>query len=771
MAIGGNPKLINGDWMWDGPIRGLASQNTFRFVAPHGGRIVGMRAWCPSGWISGLQILATDSKGKRQDSPLFGDCTGTQASEFVLAKSEILTGITGKYGYYIDNIVPETSEDDPPATVRRLGHDGGPLAFSILPAQLLPGATIQGFYGCVNNNNIAAVGVVCEVPGPPNPDLQDPNMRWLDSTARPFPHRDDSVVPVGLGAGTAIPPHGNFETPVLYRVELDGGTLKIWGETGLFRTLTFRHATEDAITSDTPYLYQDEHGHDVLVKMPGAEPGYIKLADDLTLATARQYDLVKSSELTFSHIFANEAETPFDQAPFVGWDLTQIDPRSLQGTDPLCHNIFAYPADSSHAYHKSEWGKQKTVPNGVMFVSSIHSDSLTRTDFASTEKDIQSSWTTSFGAKLGMGETTLFKSNNTFRNSIETKLTKAASSTVSLFTIESHVLFADLPRVTFEDAFVRDVSALLQATNNTAYSQFIKKYGTHYAYAITYGARAYSEMFFSKEATMDAISRGKSMDLEVGGAFEGITGSANVQVSEDTSTTLSKEINAQTQHIVTEGGDASTGGHLSVGHSPVPILMDLRPLTSLLNPVFFTDPRIFTEVRPKLEKAMVDYGASLGNDFSTVSKLPPVLRVSLTAARIASGSAGFSINVHVDVDLSQPWAGKITGLDQEPQSHFYPPLQSFSSELWNGEIDSADGQIFLGINKYIHLDGSFPPFDVVLQVKYKGQPFQRSEYLHVADFRTEAKGGVLEFQGFGLRVAYQYQLIGRSVSLVQAASA
>jgi hypothetical protein len=472
--------------------------------------------------------------------------------------------------------------------------------YEMLPDQLLPGATIAGFYGCISNDTVAAIGVVCIVPGPPKPDLLEPDTRWLDSTARPFPHRDDSLVPTGIGAGTDIPPHGNYETPVLYRVELDGATLKIWGESGLFHTLTFRHATEDAITSDTSYLYRDEQGHDVPVKMPGSSPGYIGLSDELTLASAKRYDLVKISEPTFSHVFANEAETPFDQAPFVGWDLTQINPRSLQDTDPLCNYVFAYPDDSSHAYHKSEWGKQKTMPNGVMYVSSVHSDSLTRTAFASSERDIQSSWTTSFGAKLGMGETTLFKSNNTFRQSVKNSMTKAASSTVSLFTIESHLLLVDFPRVALHEQFAADVHALLEAKNATPYSNFIKKYGTHFAYAITYGARAYSEMFFSKEATTETISKGKSMDLEVGGVFDGITGSVSTHMEQDTSTTLGKEISAQTEHIVTEGGDASIGGHLALGHTPVPILMDLR-----LTPVFFTDARIFTVVRPRLEKALV----------------------------------------------------------------------------------------------------------------------------------------------------------------------
>jgi hypothetical protein len=67
MANNNDLILINGDWMYDGPIAGQASQTPFRFVMPHGGRIAGMRAWCSGPWISGLQILAADSKGHRQD--------------------------------------------------------------------------------------------------------------------------------------------------------------------------------------------------------------------------------------------------------------------------------------------------------------------------------------------------------------------------------------------------------------------------------------------------------------------------------------------------------------------------------------------------------------------------------------------------------------------------------------------------------------------------------------------------------------------------------
>jgi hypothetical protein len=717
-----------------------------------------------------LQVLAVDQAGASANSPVFGKASTTNpTTEIALDASDILIGITGKFGQYIDNIVLHTNNDDPSAPPKRLGHDGGPIAYSMLEANLPIGADIVGIYGSVSNDNISSIGLVCQVPGPPAPLLLDQHLKWLDSTAKKYPVPDDSVGPAGDSVGTDVPPQGNYLAPVLYRVELVGKTLNIWSESGLFHTLQFQHVTSAIITDDTVYLYHDEQGHDVRVKMPGSTLGYIEVNDKLKLESANQYSERDSTEPTFGHVFSTNTESAFDQAPFLGWDVTLINPQHLQDTPPLCHNVFTYPDDNSRAYHKSEWGNQKEVPNGVMYVSKIRSDELSRTNFASTERDFQSSWKTSFGAKLGMGDVTIFKANTEFRNSLSKSMSTAASSTVSVFTLYSHALFVDLPRVTLDPAFAADVNALADATTLAPYTMFINTYGTHFAFAVTYGARAYMEMFFSKQATLDALSKGTTVEEEVGGVFDGLTGSANVSMAHDTSITLKNEIQKQTSHFTTEGGVASTGGHLSVTEqTAVPILLDLRPLTTLLNPVFFTDPRIFTAVRPKLEKAMIDWGAGRGSDFGTETNLPPTLRVTITSGRWKdiNPPTGVDINMTCVPLAQESIKGKVLGFD-----NYSTKIGILSSTVWSQndpsilvpKLNPTGKTVELGITKNFQIAGSIPEIAIQLDgSKSSSSSSFGYAILKASDFTREPRGGIVDCGTW--EFAYQYQLIGKDIT-------
>jgi hypothetical protein len=683
--------------------------------------------------------------------------------EYALDKSQILVGISGKYGQYVDNIVLHTSEDDAKTPVRRLGHERGPHAYSMLPADQPMGASIVGFYGCLSNENVAAIGLVCQVPGPPEASLADPDMRWLDSTTTPFPTRDDSIVPAGMGAGTEVPPHGNYHAPAIYRVELDGAALRIWSETGLFRALTFQHVLDDTVSGDTPYLYRDDKGKDVTVKMPGATAGSIELADDLTLVSAAQYETVDSNEPTFGHVFAQPAEVAFDTPTFIGWDVTQIDPTHLQGTEPVRAHLFSYPKDSSRAYHKSEWGKQELVPDGVMYVSDISSDALTQTYFASTEHDFQRSWQVSFGAKLSVGKTDLFKSNTTFRGSVTHNMSTSTSSTVSIFTLHSHVLFADLPRALLDDAFVRDVNALVSAGSAAKYTQFIKIYGTHFAYAVTCGARAYMQAFFSKQTTLDAMSRGVSVETQVGAVFDGLTGSISASASTDVSSGIKTEIHTQKDIYKTEGGDASNAGHLQLGNKPVPILMDLRPITSLLNPVYFADERVYKIVRPKLEQAISSYGASQGTPFSSDSYLPPILSITITTARWKGpGSLLASICIVATPQGQGSMAGKLSGLDFVKNLGFFTSTVWSSSDANSPPMDTDGGDSLLQVTKYIHINGTLPAFSILLGGNTE------SVLLDPKGFSREPKGGRLDCKTF--EFWYQYKLVGKDITWESSAS-
>jgi hypothetical protein len=458
--------------------------------------------------------------------------------------------------------------------------------------------------------------------------MLDRDVRWLLDTEPPFPRRDDSVGWAGSGVGTALPPNGTFTPPKLFRVELNEPQLKIWSETGLDQVLTYVRALDAAVTPDTPHLFRDAAGKDVTVKLPGATHGTIRLPDK-TLVSAHPYPDVAATAQSFGDVFATEAESPFDKAPFVGWDPAWVNPRHLQGTEPLRQNIFAYPDDSSHAYHRSEWGKQKIVPNGALFVSDVQSSGSTCTRFASSEREIQSTWKHSVGGKVGVGEFS-FQASKEFRDSLKQNLSLAQSCTISVVTLQSHILFVDLPRVTLDDDFVDAVNRLAASSTAAELNKFIAVFGTHYAYAITYGARAFNEMYFSKAATAEAASKGTTTAIEAAAGYGPFKASVSASDSLDQSSQLGQEIRAQQDKYTTEGGDASSGGHLSLGNSPVPILLDLRPITDLLNPTFFDNPAVHSGLRPKLDAAVQAYFRGLPDAFNEAFHVYPVIRIRVT---------------------------------------------------------------------------------------------------------------------------------------------
>jgi hypothetical protein len=398
-----------------------------------------------------------------------------------------------------------------------------------------------------------------------------------------------------------------------------------------------------------------------------------------------------------------------------------------------------------------------------MFVTDKESEGKSLTTAASSESQIQTSWAASVGAKAGFGPFS-FKASTSFRGSVSDTLSKGVSSTVSTFTIQDHILFVDLPRVTFDAEFLDDLNELILGSD-VQYMNFVTNYGTHYAFATIYGARSYIQMSFSKEATMHAITAGVSIEAEVGGAFAGVTVGANVSGSIDHSSKLSQETSKQMEDIQTEGGEASTGGHLSVGNSPVPILLDLRPISELLNPVFFSDARIYTDVRYKLEAAVLDFARKTGKygDFDTTSHLPPVMRFYLQSVRWKGTQPPAPSVLAIELSLKGPDDLVITGF--EPEAWVFMIYRIWASSDPGApklKFDGSDNA--LGIEKLSVLESaatsgtSFEPF-----VTWAGKP-DRDEnggIIMASDFRTTAQTKVLHVGDW--EITMQYQLVGGAI--------
>jgi len=162
------------------------------------------------------------------------------------------------------------------------------------------------------------------------------------------------------------------------------------------------------------------------------------------------------------------------------------------------------------------------------------------------------------------------------------------------------------------------LTAVGDAQNEGRYRDLIERFGTHYAYAVTYGANAKMTRDISNEAFSQTLEETEGDRLEgearllgssIGGFTEGMS---------STRDGYSGSIGNEGGRFVAVGGNGSwdQGGY-SMGSRVAPILLDLRPIDELLNPINFPDqPDVYTRVRTELAQAVNRYLAGQARPLS-----------------------------------------------------------------------------------------------------------------------------------------------------------
>ena len=175
------------------------------------------------------------------------------------------------------------------------------------------------------------------------------------------------------------------------------------------------------------------------------------------------------------------------------------------------------------------------------------------------------------------------------------------------------------------------LTAVGDAQREGRYQDLIDQFGTHYAYAVTYGASAKMTRDISSEAFESILSETQGDRLEgevriLDNSIGGFNESMNSRVQG-----YSGEFGNEGGRFIAVGGNGSwdSGGY-SRGDRVAPILLDLRPLDELLNPINFPDqPDIYTRVRTELALAINQYLAGQARPLSNerlitkVSYTPP----------------------------------------------------------------------------------------------------------------------------------------------------
>lgn len=302
-----------------------------------------------------------------------------------------------------------------------------------------------------------------------------------------------------------------------------------------------------------------------------------------------------------------------------GYDVTTQNPdRFLDNGGKL--DIFA-PAEP-RAYYISE---QLTVPLGLKLIEEGSQGTVFYERLLSSEFEMQEASRTSFGVNAGISNEKSVKSGEAAGggsaprklggsigySSVKEQMqglreSRSVSSIDGFQRYKKYALVRDHPFSKLSDAFI---DAVEDASQSGDYSRIISSFGTHYAYAVTYGAAGHISTRISEESLSANYNAFEQSGASGGLTLGPVEFSATKESSKDLKqgNTVSSRFGKTTFTAVGGNGSWSEAGFVA-GDAPYPILMDLRPLDELLNPVNFPgEPKIYEDARERLGAAIANY--------------------------------------------------------------------------------------------------------------------------------------------------------------------
>jgi len=282
--------------------------------------------------------------------------------------------------------------------------------------------------------------------------------------------------------------------------------------------------------------------------------------------------------------------------------------------------------------------ERRTVPIGLSLVQEVSQGAVYRKSLASSEREIQQTVQHAFGANLQgagvMGGVPVaasagFDASRSAMNGM--RQSQSVAQAIAFSRSKQYALVVDHPYITLSDAFV---DAVEDARRHGRYETLIERFGTHFAYAVTYGAAAKVTQSFTEKSYTERASRDVGFGVNGGASVFGIGGSAHVSKLTGKSTSTSGTIGNEGATFVAVGGNGSWDQNgYSAGTTPYPILLDLRLLHELLNPMNFPgEPEIYVTVRRNLERAVSTYLAQYASSLSAESLLPEIVPVASSPA-------------------------------------------------------------------------------------------------------------------------------------------
>lgn len=272
--------------------------------------------------------------------------------------------------------------------------------------------------------------------------------------------------------------------------------------------------------------------------------------------------------------------------------------------------------------------EQRIIPVGYKFVQSGVQGMIYSKTMTTNAREHQNSVAVALGATLeGKSDPTGFAWNASASVDVSTSWLERmeersyAAQAVGYSRAKKYALVVDHPFVTLSDNFI---DAVDDARETGRYDAIIRQFGTHYPYAVTYGAAAKITQSVTEESFKQLSEWNMGVSAEMAAGSMGKNGTVRGSISSGNVSGTSGTVGSEESTFVAVGGNGSWNENgYSLGPTPYPILLDLRPIHELLNHMNFPEqPVVYNRVRMGLKQAVERYLQSHANTVSDRSLLP-----------------------------------------------------------------------------------------------------------------------------------------------------
>lgn len=349
-----------------------------------------------------------------------------------------------------------------------------------------------------------------------------------------------------------------------------------------------------------------------------------------------------------------------------GYDVVNQNPNRL--LDNSRADVFAR---TERGYAIDE---RRIVPLGLRLIKEEMQGLVYYTELVSSEREFQEMLSSSFGnstkfgvsgsasaagagsggssatgginieAGVGWGASSARESFEALRNS------NAVAKETGFMRFRKYALVLDPAYAQLSDGFI---DAVEDARRYGDYERLVEKFGTHYPYAVSYGASGRLTQTITTEAYAREVSASSNEQSNTDTSFVVGNASAYSSTQRQSGSNLreTNEYGERSFDAVGGNGSWSEAG-FSAGDAHYPVLADLRPLDDLLNPMNFPDePEIYGRVRIELAQAIAVYLSRQGelSEASLLPQIEPTQKWNLRTTMLACDSAGSEPNDELEI--------------------------------------------------------------------------------------------------------------------------